>query len=313
MKINSIYKHFSKLLLFLFVFFLLFGIAGTTNLVKAEEIQHIYDEAGLLSTSESEELDTMCATYGEDAGLDIIILTHNDPNAVNAVRYIEDFYDQMVYGDSVLLLVDMYNRDVCLQAYGNAQSYIHSKRGDVIIEEISPFLSDGDYKTAFEIYIERSATYMKDKSDANYDHDYIYDTPSGNSGSNGYNGNSGNNSYNGHNGYNNYNGNNGYSKDNILTNIWFQLIVSLAIGAITVGVMAYNSGGKITTGANTYMNKSHSGLIGRRDDYIRTTVTRVKKPENNNNNNHGGGFNSGGFSGGVSSGGHSHSTSSGKF
>jgi uncharacterized protein len=277
---------------------ILFGILAIMSLcyagvayasAAADEDKRIYDEAGLLTSSEHNDLEEMCLQYGADAGIGIYILTHDDPGAVDAEVYIEDFYDRGVYGDSVFLLIDLYNRDVVIEGYGTAQTYIHSKRGDVIREEITPYLSDGDYRTAFQIYIEESAAYMKDDSELNYDYDYSYDSEgnrvSGNSSTD--------------------------PAKNILTNVWFQLLISLAIGGIVVGAMAYNSGGRMTAGGNTYMDPGHSGLIGRRDLYLRTTVTRVRRPQNNNTGR--GGFNAGGFRGGISSGGSSHSTSRGKF
>jgi uncharacterized protein len=90
-------------------------------------------------------------------------------------------------------------------------------------------------------------------------------------------------------------------------NIWVLLAAALVIGAVAVGIMAFNAGGRMTVNGNSYIDPNHSGLIGRSDDYIRTQVTRVHKPQNNSNNNFGGG------SGGISSGGSSHSTSSGSF
>jgi uncharacterized protein len=257
--------------------------------VATDEDKRIYDDAGLLTSSEYQELEELSLQYGEEAGIGIYILTHDDPDAVDAEVYIEDFYDDGNYGDSVFLLIDLYNRDVVIEGYGTAETYIHSKRGDAIREEITPYLSDGDYRTAFQIYIEESAAYMKDDSELNYDHDYSYDSEG-----------------------NRVTGNSSADPaKNILTNVWFQLLVSLAIGGIVVGAMAYNSGGRMTAGGNTYMDPGHSGLIGRRDLYLRTTVTRVRRPQNNNTGR--GGFNAGGFRGGISSGGSSHSTSRGKF
>ena len=243
-------------------------------------IPHIIDEAGLLSTSELDDLGEKCITYGDDASIGIFILTHEDSSAVDGEVYIENFYDSSLkgqYTDSVILLVDMANRDVVLEGYGTAETYIHSQRGDVIISDITPYLSDGDYVTAFEMFIEEANSYMKDTSDPNYSRDY---TPAPEDGSS-------------------------TTKDSILTNVFFQLLVSLGIGAITVGIMAYNAGGKMTVSGNTYIDQGHSGLIGRRDDYIRTTVTRVRKPKENSS--------SGGFHGGISGGGSSHSTSRGSF
>jgi uncharacterized protein len=240
-------------------FLSLFLIASPSKSSAAESIQHIYDEAGLLSTDEINELEQMCTNYGEDAGFTIIIMTHNDPNSKDGEIYIEDFYDKMVYGDSVILLVDLFHRDVILEGYGLAEKNLNSKRGDVIIEKITPYLSEEEYASAFELYIKRSAAYMKD--------DYT-------------------------------------GPESILSNALFQLLSSLILGGIIVGIMVYNSGGKMTAGGNNYIDGGHSGLIGRRDDYIRTTVTRVRKPTQNSG---------GGFKGGISGGGHSHSTSRGKF
>jgi uncharacterized protein len=281
-------------------------LSGSTALASetgtAESNQHIYDKADLLSTSEIEDLEKMCTEYGDEAGIEIMILTHDDPDAVYAEDYIENFEDNLPVGDRVYILLDMQNRDVFMEGYGLAETYIHSKRIATIIDEITPSLSNGDYYDAFATYIERSAAYMSDDSELNYDHDYTASKPQSNdpSASNydetwpaEYN--SGNNAV-----------------DSILTNVWFQLLAAVIIGIIVVAIMAYNSGGKMTTGGNTYMDSGNSGLIGRRDDYVRTQVTRVRKPQNNNNNQ-GGGFNAGGFRGGSSGGGRSHSSGGGKF
>ncbi len=265
--------------------------------------QHIYDEAGLLSTSEVEDLEQMCIDYGNEAGIDIIILTHENPNAGYAEDYIEAFEDQLPVGNRVYLLIDMNERVVFMEGYGSAETYIHSKRIDTIIDEITPDLSNGNYYGACATYIKSSAAYMKDDSELNYDHDYTAGTPQSsdpnapnydetwpsdrNSESSGF--------------------------VSFISNVWVQLIASIIIGIITVSVMAYNSGGTMTAGSANYIEANKSGLIGRRDDYVRTQVTRVKKPENNNNNNSSSGFNSGGFRGGVSSGGRSHSSGGGKF
>ncbi|HWT73386.1 MAG TPA: TPM domain-containing protein [Mobilitalea sp.] len=253
----------------------------------SDTYQHIYDNAELLSTSKLTDMEEMCVSYGNEAGINIFILTHNDSSAVDGEKYIENFYDTSLYGtynDSVILLIDMHNRQVVLEAYGNAENYIPSSRGDVIIKEITPYLTDTDYATAFELYIKDSAAYMKETAIPNTSGNYTKEDQ-----------------------YGNYvNTSSGSSEPSILTNLWLQLGVAVAVGAITVAIMAYNSGGRMTVGGNTYMDQNHSGLIGRRDDYLRTTVTRVRKPQNNNNSG-------GGFSGGVSAGGNSHSTSRGSF
>jgi uncharacterized protein len=256
-------------------------------------IQHVYDDAGLLSSSELSDIEEMCTSYSKEAGIDIIILTHDNPRDTDNGAYIEDFVDRTDYDNSVVLSIDMAGRNVDLQGYGQAETYLHSKRLDAIREKITSYLRDADYVNAFKIYIEDSAAYMKDDTELNTDHNYTYDKNGNYTGTydSGYN-----------------------SQDttvrDVLTNGFFQLIVALIISGIVVGIMVYNSGGKMTAGGNNYIDGGHSGLIGRRDNYIRTTVTRVRKPTQNNRP---GGFNAGGFSGGISGGGHSHSSSHGKF
>ncbi len=279
----------------------------TANVYAAEtensEInQHIYDEAGLLSTTEVNDLEQMCIDYGTEAGIDIMILTHNDPDAVYAEDYIEEFEDQLPVGDRVYLLIDMNKRVVFMEGYGKAETYIHSKRIDTIIEELTPDLSAGNYFDACAIYIKSSAAYMSDDSELNYDHDYTAGTPQSSDPN-----------------APNYDEtwpsdrNSGSSElIDIISNVWVQLIAAVTIGLITVSIMAYNSSAKMTAGSSNYIESNNSGLIGRRDDYVRTQVTRVKKPQNNNNNSSGG-FNAGGFRGGSSGGGRSHSSGGGHF
>jgi uncharacterized protein len=142
---------------------------------------------------------------------------------------------------------------------------------------------------------------MSDNSELNYDHDYTASSPQSSDP------NAPNYDETWPADYNTYDS----RIENILTNVWFQILAAIIIGIIAVVIMAYNSGGRMTAGGNTYMDSNNSGLIGRRDDYIRTQVTRVRRPQNNNNG--GGGFNAGGFRGGTSGGGRSHSSSGGKF
>ncbi|MCM1244384.1 MAG: TPM domain-containing protein [Roseburia sp.] len=78
---------------------------------------------------------------------------------------------------------------------------------------------------------------------------------------------------------------------------WFHLILGLVLGLIVVCVLVRNIGGKMTADGKTYMNKTFSEVLGRRDIYTHTTYVRTRKS-------------SGGSRGG---GGHSHSSGGGRF
>lgn len=89
--------------------------------------------------------------------------------------------------------------------------------------------------------------------------------------------------------------------------VWFQLLVALGISAIIVAIMAFSRETPITTNANTYLDQNQSRLRFHHDNYIRTVVTKTKKPESGSNGGHGGGgHSSSGPSGHSHSGGGSH-------
>lgn len=271
-------------------------ISGVTYAFAAEEEdKRIYDEAGLLSADEYEELEAMCLEYEEEAKAEIFILTHNDSKAVYPERYIENFEDRQPAGDRVYFLYDVYRGEIFIEGYRAAETYIHSKRIDKIFDQMEDDLRAGNYYDAFVTYIDLATVYMNDDSEINTDHNYNYEYSSDPSYSSNYD-------------YNSYYEEPGAKQvKDFLTNPLVQLAAALIIGAVAVGIMAYHSGGRMTVRGNDYLDQSRSGLIGRRDIYLRTTITKVRRPPSNTSG-HKGGFNAGGFRGGVSPGGRSHSS-----
>lgn len=231
--------------------------------------QLIYDNAGLLTDDEREELTEMAAKYGGKRETDIIVYTVSDAGGKDVVKLTEDFYDEKgpgydkPFGNAVILTMDMENREIYLAGFYKAEKYLDDKRLDKIRSKITPDLSKGQYAEAFETYIKTAYKYMGFRPGAN--------------------------------------------PDNILFKLWFQLVVSLGLGGLIVGIMAYGSGGKITVNHRTYEDATSSGVVDYKDRYLRTTVTRRKIPKNN------GGSGGGGGGGGVTRGGHSHSGSRGSF
>ncbi|NEU31747.1 hypothetical protein GN156_13330 [bacterium LRH843] len=242
-----------------------------TNMVKAaNEKQMIYDFAGLLNQEEMANLEALALKYGAKRETDFVILTTNDTNGKDIVPYMEDFYDERAPG---------YDKP-----HGNtAILTLDMQNRDVYLA--------GFYKAEEYLDDERLDLIRKkvtpDLSNGNYydafqtfiktSYKYMGIKP-------------------------------GINPELIIFQLWFQLAVSIGIAGIVVGVMAYHSGGKVTIRGGTYQDPATSGVRNQRDTYIRTAVTRRKKPSNNNGRGSGGG---GG--GGISRGGHSHSGSRGKF
>ncbi|MGF9700613.1 MULTISPECIES: TPM domain-containing protein [Paenibacillus] len=247
---------------------LAFPVFTVQTASAAEDKNLIYDEANLLSEQEESELNALANEYGDERQTDFIILTTNNTENQDVELLTEDFYDEQAlgydkaHGNAVILTMDMNFREVYLAGFYKAEDYLDNGRLQAIRSRITPDLSNGDYKLAFEKYIRLSYEYMGYKP--------------------------------------------GVNPNNILFNGWFQLAVSVAIGGIVVGVMAYRSGGRVTVNRATYEDSSNSSVLDRQDRYIRTTVTKQKIERNNNNGGGGGG-------GGTTRGGHSHSGSRGSF
>ncbi|MCT8137645.1 TPM domain-containing protein [Anaerobacillus sp. CMMVII] len=267
-------------------------ILSLTALASTE--QKIYDFAELLTATEVEELETLADMYSDQTQVDIIILTTNGTDGRPVEQYMGDFYDEKglgynrAHGDTVILTIDMLERDVYVAGFYKGETYVDNDRAEMIREEITPYLSDGDFYGAFWEFIELTKYYLEMEPEAprpsdpiktpNYNEtpQVIYHPP---------------------------------AEENIFFELWFQLLASGIVGALVVGIMAYHSSGRKTTNARTYLDDNNSALIAKNDTFVRKTVTKTKKPTSNNNRGGGGGFGGGGFTGG----GHSHSGSKGKF
>ncbi|QHQ60577.1 methanol dehydrogenase [Anaerocolumna sedimenticola] len=221
------------LLLFLIVPF--FTMFSTIKTLAAAEDQKVYDYYGLFSEEESADLENICAEYGEEGKVDIVVIT-DDLKGDSPKTYLEDFYDEhkfgydQEFGDTAMVLVNMYSEDrnVTIQGYGNAEYYLNNDRIEHILDDITPMLKDSAYYDAMEEFAKQAAYYMNEEKGVNT-------TPAtGDVGSDNYYGESG---YDGPSDY--Y----GEKEDNIFYNTGFQLLMAVIIGAVTVGIMAANSGG----------------------------------------------------------------------
>ncbi|RXZ82058.1 hypothetical protein EBB07_12055 [Paenibacillaceae bacterium] len=258
-----------------FLFFLVTVLASPLQMTAGAEAvepgelkQLIFDEAGLLTEEESDALNVMANEYGAERETDFIIFTTDNSDNIDVIKLTQDFYDEQAPG---------YDK-----AHGNAAILTMDMRNRDI------YLA-GFYNA--EVYLDDSRLdkirekISSDLTYGNYEqafqtfivtaHKYMGFEP-------------------------------GVNPDNILFNGWFQLIVAMGIGGVVVGMMTYNSGGRVTVHRQTYEDGSTSGILENRDQYLRTTVTKRKIEKSSGGSGGGGG-------GGTTGGGHSHSGSRGSF
>ncbi len=277
---------------------------------------HIEDNAGLLSDSEKSKLKQKLSDYAEKSGFDLIILTtdelnrkveDNDLAIMNYVKgYLEDYIDKNCDNgtfteDAAILYFDQAYRWLNIQGYGRAETILNDDSIEYILDDISSYFREDDYYNAFINFGKQAKYYAA-----------LPDTNTGNNNNNVPNKGPGSNHNTGYGSSSQHSSNDARKEfvENVIYNTWFQLFAAIIIGISTVAIMASRSGGRATINNRTYLNEGNSGVVARRDDYIRTSVTKVKRPKPNTNHNSGSGSNRGFRSsggGGVSRGGRSHS------
>lgn len=223
---------------------------------NARDGVYLYDEADLISREQAKEVEQYLRAKGDECGYGIYIVTINEGGYGASDRYLEDFYDDgydrnTIDRDCVLMLLDMEERYVNIQAYGEAEQWISDSTGDDIIDDIYSDLRNGDYYACFKKYADSVVSYVE------YWQNYVP----------------------------------------VYKRALPQLAVSLVIAAIAVGIMSSTTNSRAMVGAEKYENGAVTGIRAKKDEYIRTSVTKVKKPEPSKS---GGGH--------SSSGGHSHSS-----
>ena len=245
---------------------------NATTMAATDTKQNIYDFAGLLSNEEIENLEALAAKFGAKRKTDFIILTTNDTEGKDVEVYMQDFYDEHAPGYD--------------QPHGNtAILTLDMQNRDVYL---AGFKKAEDYLDDSRLDLIRDKI-TPDLSSGDYEKAFGTFIKTS---------------------YKYMGVRIGVNPDNILFNLWFQIIVSVGIAGIAVGVMAFNSGGKVTINEGTYLDSNNSRVLQRKDQYVRTSTSKRRKPTDNDSK--GGGI-SGGGGGGVTSGGHSHSGSRGKF
>ncbi|WP_230321290.1 TPM domain-containing protein [Planococcus salinarum] len=225
----------------------------------AEIDQHIYDEAGLLSEEETSDLEAYAAEKSREQGADFLLLTTNSTDGLPIETYMGNFFDDLADESG--------QEDAVLLTIdmGGREFYV---------------AGFGTAETRLdnervELVLDRVEPYMVDGEYAAAFRETIATADR----------------------YMEYRP--GVNPESIFLKTWFHAAVALLLGGGIVGTMLYNSGGRVTTTAATYIDRDHTRVTKDSDRFRNKTVTRRKIPKNNKSG--------GGFGGGMTGGGRSFS------
>lgn len=257
-------RRFSKEWLFYIVLILCLPAIHNDVTYASSSKSFVYDEANILTDDEIAKLDQLADQYSEKRETEFIILTTNDTDGKDIEQYLQDFYDANAPG---------YDRP-----HGNAAILAL----DVDVREV---YVAGFYHAEKYLDNDRIDSLLDQITPDLSDEQYYEAFQSFITISNRYMG-----------------FKPGIDPEFIFFKWWFQLLVSIGVGALIVKMMLRHTGGKITVNERTYQDTNRSRVLQRRDHYVRKSVTRRRKPSHHSG---GGDRSSGG--GGITKGGHSHS------
>ncbi len=268
----------------------------------------VVDEADLLTDSEEMQLSEIIDEINNEHGINVVIHTAADTDGLYVEDYADNFYDNGPYiADGLVFVISMAERDYYTSTCGALVDSLSAYEIDTICQPVVPYLSSGEYYTAFEVYLEQLNNYLSSDWDINgtpYDDEY----------------------YAGDSYYDDYQYQDSYyyEDDYFYTSSSGSLFDSVAVREILLIVVAVIIAVVITSVLKSKMNtavKKHDAddyvvpgsfrLDMSRDAFIGSNVTRRALPQNNNN--HGSRPGGGGTGARVSSGGVRHGGSGGKF
>ena len=152
-----------KLLSVLLVLILCLGLTVTVS-AESDDV-HLYDEAGLLDYQYERLLEEKLQALSKKYQAQFTIVTFADIDGWTADGYVHAIYDgwELGYGenrDGVLLMIAMDVREFRILTNGMPGMAIDPGTIGKITDTITPDLSDGDYYTAFDTFLDRCDYYL---------------------------------------------------------------------------------------------------------------------------------------------------------
>lgn len=270
------------------LFALLVAVIPLSFAVSGEEIPderqlpRLVDDAELLDSDEADELLTLLDRLSEEVQSDIVVVTVNSLDGKSVVDYADDFYDYNGYGygedrDGIILLINMGERDVHIGDCGYVYHALSQKQLDRLREQVTPYLSSGDYYTAFRTFADRSAQLITDARNSGAGEPVVVD----------------------------------HSFASFFRNLGNIPLICIVVGVIGGFIAVSIMKGKLKSvrrrnEASDYVRNDSLNITNSSDIFLYTTVSKTARPKDEGSSHGGGG-------GHVSSSGTSHGGSSGKF
>lgn len=256
-------------------FLLMLMLVGSMALAAGERV---YDHAGLFSEAEKAEMQQQAEQLSEELALDIVIVTIQNNDGKTSKQYAEDFYVQNNRGydgtsDGILYLLNMQDREIYIYTRDKAFDYIPDYQVEEILDEVYPFLGQGNYRESVNVFLTEVEERMMQGGSVDGGESAYTEYPDGeNTGT--------------------------ATEQSLVKELLIYFLIAIAAGGLSIGIMAMYNRGRSTVNEGTYLENGSFTVTGRVDQHYDTRVTQTKIQTNSGGGSSFGGGGSGGRSGG---------------
>lgn len=245
------------------------------------DVTLVVDNADILSLEEESLLEVKAQELTDSYQMDVVILTIPSLNGEQSDLYAQAYYEDNLYGigssyDGILFLLSMQEREWAMITCGNANYVLTDYGIESIFSDISWYLADDMYYTAFDTWLDELVGYFEAYEEGKPIDGYIgnYDGP-------GY--------------YEPIQGDEVIHYDETVTSAYYirSFFISLILGLIVAGIALLILRGQMRTAraqrsAASYLLQGSYQLHLQRDIFLYSNISKVRKAENSSGG-HGGG------------------------
>ncbi len=217
--------------------------AGTESRLK--------DQAGLLRADEKDTLIDTLDAVSQQGEMDVVIVTTDSLLGKTAQEYADDYFVDHGYGqgqkrDGILFLIDMGDQNWAIATHGSAIEVFTDAGQSYIMDQVTPYLSDGDYSEAFQTFARQCNAFITQaESGEAYDADNLPKEP---------------------------------------FDVGVNLLIALGAGIVAALLVTGNMRRKLKTvrrqdRAASYVRKGSMHITKSNDFYLYRTVTRSARPK----------------------------------
>lgn len=135
--------------------------------VRAAALPLLFDQAGLLSTNEAQEVRESLDEVSRKYSCDVVVATADKLDGMSPTEYADWLYENSGYGqgedsNGILLLVSLDDRDWAISTSGDARAVFNDDAQEYMMSKVRPCFSEGKYAQGFLEYAKISGSLLAD-------------------------------------------------------------------------------------------------------------------------------------------------------